>query len=123
MRLCRRRSSGVIAKSYWENTLERHPCPVRCDPWAWLRIKGGLNGSWQRFMSVPSRQNEQSVPRSCWISTRVPAKLRGPFNPHWRPDMTVLEHLSNLSSAEDFFRYLEVPFEPAVLNVARLHIL
>ncbi len=37
--------------------------------------------------------------------------------------MTVLEQLSKLSSAEDFFRFLEVPFEPAVLNVARLHIL
>jgi len=37
--------------------------------------------------------------------------------------MTVLEELSKLSSAEDFFRYLGVPFDRAVLNVARLHIL
>ena len=37
--------------------------------------------------------------------------------------MTVLEQLSKLSSAEDFFRFLNLPFDPAVLNVARLHIL
>jgi nitrogenase-stabilizing/protective protein len=37
--------------------------------------------------------------------------------------MTVHEQLSQLSSAEDFFRFLNVPYEPAVLNVARLHIL
>jgi nitrogenase-stabilizing/protective protein len=37
--------------------------------------------------------------------------------------MTVLNDLSALSSAEDFFKYLEVPYEPSVINVARLHIL
>jgi nitrogenase-stabilizing/protective protein len=37
--------------------------------------------------------------------------------------MTVLDQLLKLSSAEDFFIYLDVPFDPTVLNVARLHIL
>jgi nitrogenase-stabilizing/protective protein len=37
--------------------------------------------------------------------------------------MTVLEQLSKLSSAEDFFRFLDVAYDPAVLNVSRLHIL
>lgn len=35
----------------------------------------------------------------------------------------VLSALSALSAAEDFFTYLAVPFDPAVLNVNRLHIL
>jgi nitrogenase-stabilizing/protective protein len=37
--------------------------------------------------------------------------------------MSVLEQMSKLSSAEEFFRYLDVAYDPAVLNVARLHIL
>ena len=37
--------------------------------------------------------------------------------------MTVLEQMSKLPTAEDFFHYLNVPYDPAVLNVSRLHIL
>lgn len=37
--------------------------------------------------------------------------------------MSVLEQMSKLSSAEELFCYLDVIYEPAVLNVARLHIL
>ena len=37
--------------------------------------------------------------------------------------MTILNQLKNLSAAEEFFQLLDVPFDPAVLNVARLHIL
>jgi nitrogenase-stabilizing/protective protein len=37
--------------------------------------------------------------------------------------MTVFDQLRNLSAAEDFFSLLDVPYDPAVLNVARLHIL
>lgn len=37
--------------------------------------------------------------------------------------MGVLQDLGSLSSAEDFFNFLELPFEPSVVHVSRLHIL
>jgi nitrogenase-stabilizing/protective protein len=37
--------------------------------------------------------------------------------------MGVLDDLRGLSAAEEIFRYLEVPFDVSVVNVARLHIL
>jgi nitrogenase-stabilizing/protective protein len=37
--------------------------------------------------------------------------------------MNVLDRLATLSSAEDFFAFLDVAYDPAVLDVARLHIL
>ncbi|MGO9484782.1 MAG: nitrogenase stabilizing/protective protein NifW [Rhodomicrobium sp.] len=37
--------------------------------------------------------------------------------------MSVLEELEKLSSAEDFFSYLKLDYDPALLRVARLHIL
>lgn len=37
--------------------------------------------------------------------------------------MTILNQLRSLSAAEEFFQVLGVPYDAAVLNVARLHIL
>jgi nitrogenase-stabilizing/protective protein len=36
---------------------------------------------------------------------------------------SVLEQMRRLSAAEEFFALLGVPYDPAVINVARLHIL
>ena len=35
----------------------------------------------------------------------------------------VLDHIAGLSSAEDIFTYLLLPYEQEVLNIARLHIM
>jgi len=39
------------------------------------------------------------------------------------PSLNVLEQLNKTSAAEDFFKLLDVQYDPQVLNVARLHIL
>ncbi|MCA0920168.1 nitrogenase stabilizing/protective protein NifW [Pseudooceanicola nanhaiensis] len=39
------------------------------------------------------------------------------------PEDDILAQIGRLSSAEDIFAYLALPYEPAVLNVARLHIM
>ena len=38
-------------------------------------------------------------------------------------DLTLLEALDDLSSAEDFLEYFAVPYTPSVVQVNRLHIL
>ena len=38
-------------------------------------------------------------------------------------DITLDEALEELSSAEDFLDYFEIPYEPAIVHVNRLHIL
>lgn len=37
--------------------------------------------------------------------------------------MSLLQRLQTLSAAEEFFDVLEVPYDPAVLRVVRLHVL
>jgi nitrogenase-stabilizing/protective protein len=50
---------------------------------------------------------------SCSIAPNIPLAA----------ETGVLDRLKRMSTAEDFFAGLGVPFDPAVLNVARLHIL
>lgn len=38
-------------------------------------------------------------------------------------ELTLAETLDELSSAEDFLNYFQVPFDPAVVHVNRLHIM
>ena len=37
--------------------------------------------------------------------------------------MSIMDELASLSAAEDFFTALELQYDPAILNVARLHIM
>jgi nitrogenase-stabilizing/protective protein len=37
--------------------------------------------------------------------------------------MSIMSELGKLSSAEDFFAALDLPYDPAIINVARLHIM
>ncbi|WP_233559846.1 nitrogenase-stabilizing/protective protein NifW [Oleomonas cavernae] len=37
--------------------------------------------------------------------------------------MSLIDTLTRMSAAEEFFAFLDVGYDPAVLNVARLHIL
>ena len=37
--------------------------------------------------------------------------------------MSIIDELAELSSAEDFFAFLDVAYDPAVVHVSRLHIM
>ena len=81
----------------------RHPCPRPDHEGAGQRLRCA-------FHRPGSRQ--PACPQMCVSETDT-----GSF------DMSVLDELKSLDSAEAFFHYLDVTFDPAILGTLRLHIL